>query len=204
MEQAGINYSGRQVNWQQKPFLQHVKQLHLLENWIQVVKAGSDLCWLGLGLLICIYEIPLGSTGLPKELHQLCSFNLLPEPELLTCLKGLQEEGARICSHLEPGRVSPGWASAGNFVAMSSALIYCPLGRLCPEPRLMRKLAPGSVGGTQLCLIIRTYDKSVYSYTWCQIVDFLFGPHQSFLHPKTKHRSAKEKCKRKKKSLDFV
>lgn len=64
-------------------------------------------------------------------------------------------------SHLEPGRVSTGQASAGNFAEISSALIYRPLGSPCTEPRLMRKLASGKGGGTQLCLIIRTYDKSV-------------------------------------------
>ena len=42
--------------------------------------------------------------------------------------EGLREEGARIWSHLEPGWISTGWTSVGNFVEISSTADLQPFG----------------------------------------------------------------------------
>lgn len=165
------------------------------------MKANSDWCWLGSLLHMCIYEIPPGFTGSPKGLREICSL----QPSSSACVadmsevwfEGLQEQRARIWSHLEPGRVSTGWTSVWDFVEICSALIYSPLGSLCTEPRLMGKLASGKSRSTQLCLIIRTFDKSVSSCTQCQIVDFLFGGRIGPLCHQKQNEDAKGKKKKK-------
>lgn len=123
-----------------------------------------------------------------------CSFGLLPEPRgshADVWSEGLQEEGARIWSHLEPGRVSAGRTSVWNFVEIPSVLIYHPLGTPRSECRLVRKLVSGKSRGTQLCLIIRTYDQSVWPIFCAKLYISYLGHLGSISHQKQNKNAIK-------------